>query len=103
MNARTLLIATLALGMASIAGAQTPPSQPNGQGATATPKPHHRRPPPQAIEACDGKKAGDACTFTGREGEQLSGTCFSPPAHESKDASEGQGQGDRPMACRPKR
>ena len=32
-------------------------------------------PPPEAIEACDGKSAGDSVTFTGRQGESLSATC----------------------------
>lgn len=32
-------------------------------------------PPPEAIKACEGKKAGDTTTFTGRQGETLSATC----------------------------
>lgn len=32
-------------------------------------------PPPEAIKACEGKKAGDTTTFTGRRGETLTATC----------------------------
>lgn len=32
-------------------------------------------PPPEAIEACEGKEAGDSVTFTGRRGESLETTC----------------------------
>lgn len=32
-------------------------------------------PPPEAIEACEGKTAGDSVTFADREGESLSATC----------------------------
>ena len=45
-------------------------------------------PPPEAIDSCADKSSGDACSFEGREGETLSGTCFSPSS-------------DLPLACRP--
>lgn len=32
-------------------------------------------PPPEAVEACDGKAVGDACEFIGLESETISGTC----------------------------
>ena len=32
-------------------------------------------PPPEAIEACEGKAVGDAVSFTGRRGESLEATC----------------------------
>lgn len=41
--------------------------------------PPRRGPPPEAIAVCEGKAAGAACSFTGREGQVLSGTCFAPP------------------------
>ena len=73
----------------------------------------HKGPPPQAIEACQGKSAGSACSFTGRNGEALSGTCFAPPAGgpgaagNQTGASNSSGapgaQGNRPLACRPDR
>jgi hypothetical protein len=33
------------------------------------------RPPREATEACDGAGAGDSCSFQGRRGEQVVGTC----------------------------
>ena len=44
-------------------------------------------PPPEALEACEGKQAGDACGFASPHGE-VSGECFTPSA-------------DKPLACRP--
>lgn len=32
-------------------------------------------PPPEAIEACEGKQEGDAVSFSGRRGESVSATC----------------------------
>lgn len=46
-----------------------------------------RRPPQEAIDACQNAQAGDACSFEGRDGV-LEGTCFSP-------------REDLPLACRP--
>jgi hypothetical protein len=47
-----------------------------------------RRGPPQvAIDACSSAAEGDSCSFTGRDDEQLSGTCFAPP--------------ERGLACKP--
>ena len=44
-------------------------------------------PPPEALEACDGKTDGDECAFEGRFGS-VTGTCFRPEA-------------SLPLACRP--
>lgn len=52
---------------------------------------HHRGPPPEAIAACDGKAAGDACTFS-HDDQSIAGTCVAPPADAPADAS---------IACRP--
>lgn len=49
-----------------------------------------RGPPPEALEACEGKAAGDACAFEGRRGEAVEGQCFTPDE-------------ERPLACRPER
>jgi hypothetical protein len=32
-------------------------------------------PPPEAIEACEGKEVGDSVGFTGRRGKTLTATC----------------------------
>lgn len=37
-------------------------------------KKHRRGPPPEAVDACKGKKEGDSCEFEGRRG-QVTGTC----------------------------
>lgn len=34
-----------------------------------------KEPPPEAIEACEGKEAGDTVEFTGRRGETITATC----------------------------
>lgn len=47
-----------------------------------------RGPPPEAIEACDGAAMGDACSFSGRDGEAVRGVCWAP-------------EDDKPLACRP--
>lgn len=49
-----------------------------------------RKPPRQAMEACENASNGDTCSFEGREGESVSGTCHRPPGDTSK-----------PLACRP--
>ncbi len=36
-------------------------------------------PPPEAIEACSNANANDSCSFEGRRGEALSGTCADSP------------------------
>jgi hypothetical protein len=80
----------------TVALAQTQSAPP--QGDDSGDRPHG--PPPEAISACQGKAAGAACSFTGRRGEQLTGTCFNPPSPTSNT----QGQHSmikRPMACRP--
>ncbi len=48
-----------------------------------------RGPPPEAVEACVGKQANDACAFEGRRGA-VEGVCFRPEA-------------SLPLACRPTR
>jgi hypothetical protein len=63
---RTLATAALAAMLASAAAAQ--PNQPPPQG------PRHG-PPRIALQACEGLAEGDACTFNGRYGERIAGTC----------------------------
>ena len=47
----------------------------------------HRGPPQEAIDACVSLTDGDACSFTGRNDESMSGVCFAP---QNKD-----------LACKP--
>jgi len=53
------------------------------------------RPPREAVEACEGKASGAACSFVGRENQSLAGTCFAPPVKGDSD------KGPPPLACRP--
>ena len=46
-------------------------------------------PPPEAIEACADLAEGDACSFTGRRNDEITGTCIAPP------------DGDGGLACAP--
>ena len=75
------------------------------QGDNGADRPHG--PPPEAIAACQGKTAGAVCTFTGRRGEQLPGTCFSPPprmasnTQGSNSTPKAANSSSRPLACRP--
>ena len=52
-----------------------------------------RRPPPEALQACEGKARDAACSFKAPDGQTRGGSCFAPPA-------EGQAT-PRPLACRP--
>jgi len=88
---------TLAL-LAGMAASSASMAQPGGPGSGE--RPHG--PPPEAIAACKGKSAEAACSFTSREGESRTGTCFAPPAREGGDAGK-PGGGERPLACRPAR
>ena len=51
------------------------------------PRREHRGPPEVALEACANLVQGDACSFEGRRGESLEGSCEAPD--------------DKPLACRP--
>lgn len=37
-----------------------------------------RGPPQESLDACVGLVSGDACSFTARNGQELSGTCATP-------------------------
>jgi len=91
-----------------------PQSQGQGQGGDHP----HGPPPPEAIAACQGKASGATCSFVGRQGEQLTGYCFTPPPRGAGGPQGGQqagqqnsappqgnsdNQGTRPLACRPER
>ena len=77
-TAFTLLLLLLMLSGAAVAQ--------DGQGKRG----ERRGPPPEALEACEGKAAGEACAFEGRRGEAVEGQCFTPDE-------------ERPLACRPER
>ena len=83
-----------------------PPQQVQGvQGQQSGSQDH--RPPKEAVEACQSKSAGSGCSFTGREGQTMSGECFTPeqskplacrPNHQpSGQGQQGDSQGQRPL------
>ena len=47
-----------------------------------------KRPPKEAVMACQSLSAGDSCSFEGRQGKSLDGTCFTP-------------ESSKPLACKP--
>ncbi len=70
---------------AHAASTQTPPE---GKG-----KHQGHAIPQEAITACSQLQEGDSCSFSGRQGETMSGTCATPPPEFS----------DQGLACRPER
>ena len=91
MKNSKLFVAFILAGMTALATAQTtPPNGGNRQGGQGGGQGggERRGPPPQAIEACQGKSSGAPCSFVGRNDAERTGTCFTPNA-------------DRPLACRP--
>ena len=119
MKFSRIALGVLVGGFALVAGAQNGGNaapagssgsmRPGDQAGSCCGRPHG--PPPEAVAACKGKNAGAACNFADREGVNLSGTCFAPPAGgpganqgAPGNASSGQGaQAERPVACRPDR
>jgi hypothetical protein len=43
-----------------------------------------RGPPPEALEACSNQADNTACSFAGRRGEDVTGTCLVPPRQEAE-------------------
>ena len=74
MNRIQLFALASFLGAASGAcsGADAPNSAASGPGGPGGRPPG---PPPEAVAACNGKTAGTSVSFTGRNGETLTGTC----------------------------
>ncbi len=73
-NPSNTMIAILVLLLAGLAS--TACAQPGRGGGDSGGR---RGPPPEAIQACEGKSADDACSFTGRNDETIDGVCFAPP------------------------
>ena len=68
-----ILVGSAALALA----ASTAVAQPRGD-QRGGPPPHHC-PPAAAIAACAGVANGDACSFVGRDDEDLRGICYALP------------------------
>lgn len=67
---RRAAVITLSLPLLLLAGAAHASDAPP-PGRDGTPP----APPPEAVAACQGKQAGDQVSFTGRNGETLTGQC----------------------------
>ncbi len=97
MDIKAIFTAVVLFGFSVGASAQNDPGMPpdgKGGGGMHQDGPggeQHHRPPKEAVEACKGKADNAACSFTGRNGENLTGTCGAPPSSE----------GNHPLACRP--
>jgi hypothetical protein len=89
--------AVLALVLTSCVVTNIAKAQPSGQSGK------RHGPPPEAREACSNSSEGDSCSFSGRRGDNVAGTCVvprsedglacapegGPPAdHGSKDSSD---------------
>ena len=68
-NAMIALLALLLAGTATTVSARPEPGDGGGR----------RGPPPEAINACEGKQVNDQCSFKGRGDETLTGICAAPP------------------------
>jgi hypothetical protein len=106
------LLAVAVLLCSATVFAQTQGGPPQGQGNSIDngSGDHPNGPPPEAIAACNGKASGDTCSFVGRQGEQLTGTCFRPPLRgqqgqqgDASASSTARSQIMKPLACRPPR
>ena len=101
-----LLSAFLTAGAAAQNG--VPPAENNDgqnmqQGDNSAQQRGPHKPPPEALAACDGKASGASCSFTGRQGEALTGTCFAPKMNGQNSAGQNSSgdQASLPLACRP--
>jgi hypothetical protein len=99
--ARLGLITALLLGpfICLAADSSSPPPPPPSGGASG-PGARPMGPPPEAIAACKGKTVGATASFTGRNGETMSGTCQLAPGSGSvlavrPDRMPGQGSGSQ--------
>ena len=90
-----ILLAMVMSASTAYAGPEENPS--NGQMGSHPEGMPMRRPPPQAIEACQGKAEGTLCSFKGRDETTINGTCF---ASEAKPGNQTEPRRP-PLACRP--
>lgn len=90
-----LLLCAWIVAAAPAAAQSSPASAASAGSAPSGPPPGGRPPgpPPEAVQACAGKDAGTACSFSGREGRTLAGTCAAgkapPGAGTSASADSG--------------
>jgi hypothetical protein len=80
-----LVLASASLWTCDLAFGQTSPPD----GAPPDMSAQRRGPPPEALDACSGKKIGDLCSFVTPKRGTIEGTCKAPEG--------------KPLACRPAR
>lgn len=83
----TIVLATLLTALAVSPALNAEGQNGGGAGGPGKGPGGGHRPPREALDACQGKSAGAACTFTARRGTET-GTCFTP-------------RPELPLACRP--
>ena len=76
-TAGTLLLSSLMILAGNAFAGNSPDPGSDGQG------PHRGPPPKEAIDACAKLSDGASCSFTGRRGEALTGSCHTPPQQSS--------------------
>ena len=113
LSGLTCVTALLAMtGCAGTCAPSIPPGHEAGDGMPpGGPRTEHRLSPPEAIQACAGKKAGDSCTITMPGKEALAGVCDLPPPPKARPgegvpAKDGASKNEAapmqpPLACRP--
>jgi len=69
--------AILALALTACVSSNCAKAQSDGQGGK------RRGPPPEAIEACASSSEGASCSFAGRKGDTVEGTCIAPGGEDS--------------------
>ncbi len=94
MTKRLSLLGALAFGGIAFASA-TAHTRPDRNGPP-------KRPPQEAIKACEASEAGDSCEFT-HDDKTITGECRLPPAKEDRPQRNAEGEGERPLACVPDR
>lgn len=72
-------------------------AEPGGRGDPGSPQ---GGPPPEAIEACAELAESDACSFTGRRGEEVAGSCIVPQQGRQKSTDQ-ETTGQAALACAP--
>ena len=86
--ATALFLAFATYAMSS--NAETGRGGPGGQGGP------QGGPPQEAIQACASLTEGTACSFTGRQGETMTGSCITPPRGEASLICAPEGGNARP-------
>ncbi len=69
--------AILALALTACVTTNLAKAQSDGQGGK------RRGPPAEAIEACASSSEGDSCSFAGRGGDTIEGSCIVPRSEDS--------------------